>query len=100
MARLGLSSKGFLVSGMAQINYEDIECLPGDSEPSHIFIAFYAVHPTSRGWDEIAAIVEQRWLSASELLDGQTNDEELVLPHLTYWLRKLEVIQPWSSTVL
>jgi hypothetical protein len=93
---LGLCPKDFLVANMAQLELEFVAVLPGETEPSHVRVAFYMVRPygqTSR--EVVESSPGGRWLTGRELLAGQTDDGAAVNPILTYLLKRSEVIRPW-----
>ncbi len=96
LASLSLTKRDVLVSDMAQLNLEFVDKLPESTANSHIAVSFYVVHLYSHAARQAAAgIVEGRWLTGTELLQGQTTDGWRVSPTLSYLLRRADVIQPW-----
>ena len=96
---LGLKSADILVSNMAQLNLECAAKLSGDTDPSHLGVAFYVVHlysKASRQKAESLSPNEYEWLASEELLCGKTSRGKLVSPILSFLLRRSQVIQSWQ----
>lgn len=93
---LSLTKRHVLVANMAQLNLEFVDALPESTSDSHIAVSFYLVHLYSRA-ARLAGkeMVEGRWLTGKELLNGETTDGWRVSPNLSYLLRRADVIQTW-----
>ena len=96
--QLGLSrDRDYLVSNMAQLNLEFVDTLPGETEPQHVAVAFYPVHLYGR--DARTKIEEDRdncWITADELLRGQSDGRPKISPVTRHLLRRADVIAPWQ----
>ena len=95
--QLNLNRKtDFLVSNMAQLSMEYVEYLPDDSQ-RHVAVAFYNVHLFRRSALEfISNDPSNRWLSASEVCQGATNEGQAIDPRVVSWINKWSVVQPWQ----
>lgn len=86
----------FVVSNMAQLSMEYVESLPDDSR-QHVAVAFYNVHLFRRSaLGSINVDPKNRWLSASEICEGKSNEGQTIDPRVVAWINKWNVIQPWQ----
>lgn len=92
--QLDINRNEFLVSNMAQLNFEMIDQLPGDSTERPIAVSFYPVDLYRRKTREK---LEQRegmaWLTSSDLYRAQTSNGSSICPRLLYLIEKSQVIQ-------
>ena len=93
---LTLTKRDLLVSNMAQINL-DFEISDGSSAaPSCISVSFYHVFLYRQSaMATLAQSSDVRWLSAGELLRGETSDGYAVNSELSQMLAKSDVIPSW-----
>ena len=90
---LGLERRDILVANMAQVNLEYQDVLPGETDPSHIAVAFYSIHLYGKNARQVVReFTEGAWLSRPELTNGRAEDGRIVSPVLTYLLQKADVI--------
>ena len=94
---LGLHTRDFLVSNMAQLNLQYVAVLPGSPAESQVIVSFYHVNLYRKG----SRLVSHnhptgKWLTAPELLDGRTRDDHDVCPTTTALLTRSQVIQRWT----
>ena len=93
---LGLESRSFLVSNMAQLNMEFAALLPCEPNVTRVKIAWYIVQLYNQAARRIVdSFPDSRWLSGGELLAGEAGDGLQVNPTLSYLLKRSEVIQAW-----
>lgn len=86
----------FLVSNMAQLSMEYVETLADDSH-RHVAVAFYHVHLFRQSaFQTVSRDPSNRWISASEVCDGKTNDGQTIDPRVVSWINKWSVVQPWQ----
>jgi hypothetical protein len=95
---LGLRrDRDYLVANMAQLNLEFPAVLPGDSEPSHVAVAFYVVNLYGKAaWRQVESDPANRWLSGRELHQGRGRDGRPVSPLLSFLLKRADVIHEWD----
>lgn len=88
--------KDFLVSNMAQINLEYDDLLPGDSEPTHIAVAFYPVDLYRQvARDKVAANQDLVWVPSSEICNGLTQAGHAFNPVHCSLINRGKVIESW-----
>jgi hypothetical protein len=86
----------FLVSNMAQLSMEYVETQP-DNTQQHVAVAFYNVHLFRRtAVESISSDSTNRWMSASEVCQGETDEGQTIDPRVVSWINKRSVVQPWQ----
>jgi hypothetical protein len=95
---LGLNrERDFLVANMAQLNLEFPAVLPGDSELSHVAVAFYVVNLYGKAaWQQVESDPENQWLTGRELHRGRTRLGRPISQLLTFLLKRSDVIHEWD----
>lgn len=88
--------RDFLVSNMAQINLEYDDLLPGDSEPTHIAVAFYSVDLYRRiARERVAANEDLVWVPSSEICEGTTSQGRTFNAVHCALINRAKVIESW-----
>ncbi len=86
----------FIVSSMAQLSMEYVETRP-DGSHQHVAVAFYNVHIYQRAMPGLqTASATRQWLTAAEVCQGATSDDQPVDPQVVKWINKWSVVQPWQ----
>lgn len=96
---LGLDrKKDFLVSNMAQLNFDFIGILPGRSSETCNRFTFYNVEiVANRVLEELAKDKLNFWVTSEEICNGVTEAGIPLEPYVATLIRDKGVIQAWES---
>ena len=96
--QLDLDAKtDFLVSNMAQLSMEYVDSHPENELEQHVAVSFYQVHIYRRPvLEKLNAEHMNRWVSATEICEGQTADQHCIDPTVVQWINKWQIVQPWQ----
>ena len=94
--QLNLDPKSdFLVSNMAQLSMEYVDTNTENDEEQHVAVSFYLVHIYRRQALELVnADKSNRWVSAAEICEGKTKDDQPIHPRVVEWINKWQIVQP------
>jgi len=91
--------RDFLVSNMAQLNLEFVDCLPGQSEETQLMVSFYNVEIyRAAALSQLDANPKNRWVSSQEICRGGADDGKPFDELLRFLIGRSNVIQHWEST--
>lgn len=96
--QLNLDPKSdYLVSNMAQLSMEYVDENPNAELHRHVAVSFYQVHIYRRQvLAQIDADQANRWVSAAEICEGKTLDDQAIHPRVVEWINKWQIVQPWQ----
>ena len=87
----------FLVSNMALLSMEYVDQHPEEGTEQHVAVSFYPVHIyRERVRQELNADETNRWVSAAEICEGKTVDNQPIHPQVVQWINKWEIVRPWQ----
>lgn len=96
--QLNLDPKSdFLVSNMAQLSMEYVDEESNAERLQHVAVSFYQVHFYRRHvLEKVNSDHTNRWVSAAEICEGKTLDDQPIHPRVVQWINKWQIVQPWQ----
>ena len=92
-------SKDFLVSNMAQLNYDFPASVPAVKNSHPLKVTFYNVEIYRRSVRErLDDDPNSTWLSSTEIWDGKTANGQRLDPFMHQLITKSEVIRAWETS--
>jgi len=92
-------SKDFLVSNMAQLNYDFPASVPAVKNNQPLKVTFYNVEIYRRSVrKQLDEDPRSTWLSSTEIWDGQTANGQRLDPFMHQLITRSEVIRAWETS--
>lgn len=92
-------SKDFLVSNMAQLNFDFPESLPAVKNAQPLKVSFYNIEIYRRGvTQQLDDDPRNQWLTSNEIWDGHTADGQPLDPFVHQLITRSEAIRSWETS--
>lgn len=92
-------SRDFLVSNMAQLNFDFPESVPAVKNAQPLKVSFYNVEIYRRSvMQQLDGDPQNVWLTSNEIWDGQTADGQRLDPFVHQLITRSEVIRSWETS--
>ena len=91
--------KDFLVSNMAQLNFDFPESVPAVKNAQPLKVSFYNIEIYRRGvLRELDEDSQNQWLTSTEIWDGQAVDGQRLDPLVHQLITRSEAIRSWETS--